>query len=163
MRTKCEYRTCSKENYLRFLNKKNLTETDLSFKKYSDILNISNWMFIEYALKTGKKIYLPFGFGPLVVSKKKLKIYKEHEGKKYINLRIDWLKTKKAGKRIYHTNEHTDGFNFKWMWFSGESKLHMSDLYVFVPSRYVSRAITTYIKNTKESYKDIYLQWGRVQ
>lgn len=169
MRTKCEYRTSSKENYLRFLKKKNLTEEDITYKKYCDILEISNWMFIEYALKTGKQVYLPFGFGPIVVTKKRLKMYKIYtdkvtkEEKKIINLRIDWFKTKKLGKRVYHTNEHSDGFNCKWMWFSNLSRLHMSGLYVFKPCRYASRAIARYVKNTKENYIENYLEWERIK
>ena len=85
-----------------------------------------------------------------------LKVYK---GKKYINLRIDWAKTKEAGKKIYHTNEHSDGFNFRWLWFPGDARIHLSNLYVFKPWRYVSRAINRYVRKTNSMYKDLYMQW----
>ncbi|MEO7520351.1 MAG: hypothetical protein ABIW79_00915 [Gemmatimonas sp.] len=159
MRTKREYRSDSRENYNRFIKENNLTEKELSYSKYTKNINICNWMFIEYALETGIKVFLPYGFGPLAVNKKKLKRYKEFEGKKYINLRIDWAKTKKLGKKIYHTNEHTEGYNYKWLWFPKETKLYLADCYVFNPCRYASRAINKYLTKPNSPYKDMYLEW----
>ena len=96
---KKEYRTNSRENYDKFLKTNNLSEEALPFEKWKQILATCNWMFIEYALRTGMKVTLPYGFGPLAVNKKMLKRFKEYNGKKYVNLRIDWQKTKKLGKR----------------------------------------------------------------
>lgn len=158
-RRKKEYRTYSRENYDRFLKENNISEKELPYPKYCKNLEVCNWMFIEYALRTGQKVYLPYGFGPLAVNKKKLKMYKEHEGKKYINLRVDWKKTREIGKKVYHTNEHSDGFNFRWMWFSDEAKFAFADLYVFKPGRYASRAINKYIRKVNAQYKEIYLEW----
>ncbi len=157
-KTKREYRTCSKENYNRFIKENNISEKELSFAKYVKNLQVCNWMYIEYALRTGLKVSLPYGWGSFAVNKRKLKMYKEFEGKRYINLRVDWAKTKKLGKRIYHTNEHSDGYNFRWLWFPEDAKLHLSDLYVFKPGRYSSRAINKYIKKSPY-YKELYLEW----
>lgn len=158
-RVKKEYRTDSKENYFRFIKQNNLTETELSFDKYQKNISICNWMFIEYALSTGRRVTLPYGFGDLAVNKKMLKRFKEHDGKRYVNLRIDWAKTKKLGKRIYHTNEHSDGFNYKWLWFVNRAKISVSDLYVFRPCRYASRTLGKYIKKPNSHYKEMYLEW----
>lgn len=163
---KKEYRTNSKENYDRFLKVNKLTEEEIPFDKWKQNLSVCNWMFIEYALRTGMKVTLPFGFGPLAVNKKMLKRFKEYkdsEGntKKVVNLRIDWAKTKKLGKKVYHTNEHTDGYNYKWKWFSEDAKFYLSDLYVFNPGRYASRAINKYLKKPGADYKGLYLQWTK--
>lgn len=158
-RKKKEYRTYSRENYEIFIKENNISERDLPYPKYCKNLEVCNWMFIEYALRTGNKISLPHGFGPIAVNKKMLKIYKEHDGKRYVNLRPDWKQTKKVGKMVYHTNEHTDGYNFRWVWFPQDSKIFMSDLYVFKPGRYASRAITKYLKKSNAQYKEIYLEW----
>lgn len=160
-KSKKEYRTYSRENYDRFMKENKLTEQQLSYSKWCKNLDICNWMWIEYALSTGKKVNLPHGFGPLAVNKKMLKRFKEFDGKKYINLRVDWAKTKKIGKKVYHTNEHSDGFNFKWMWFPREAKLFMSDLYVFKPCRYASRAIAKYVNKPNSDYKEMYLEWSK--
>ena len=164
-RKKKEYRTGSKENYIRFLKENKVNQLDLSYEKYCKNIEICNWMFIEYALRTGKKITLPHGFGAIAVNKKKLNMYKEFvdadgNKQKYINLRPNWEKTRKLGKKIYHTNEHTDGYNFRWAWFPGEAKIYLSSLYVFKPGRYASREIARYIKNKPEfQYKELYMQW----
>ena len=163
---KKEYRTYSRENYDRFLKEYNIKEDDLPFSKWKANLSTCNWMWIEYALRTGMKVNLPFGFGPLAVNKKMLKRFKEYtdsEGqkKKVINLRIDWKKTKELGKRVYHTNEHTDGFNFKWMWFSEEARFYLANLYVFNPGRYASRAINKYLKKPGADFKSLYMEWQK--
>jgi hypothetical protein len=158
---KKEYRTNSRENYDKFLSINNLSEESFPFDKWKQVLATSNWMFIEYALRTGMKVTLPYGFGPLAVNKKMLKRFKEYNGKKYVNLRIDWQKTKKLGKRVYHTNEHTDGYNYKWKWFPHEAKFYLSDLYVFNPGRYASRAINKYLKKPGADFKSLYLQWSK--
>lgn len=160
-RVKKEYRSNSKQRYQEFLKENNISEKELSFDKFSKNLEVCNWMFIEYALRTGEKISLPYGFGPIVVTKKKYKTFKEKDGKKYVNLKVNWKKTKEVGKKVYHTNEHTDGYNFRWMWFPGEAKLPLSDIYMFKPGRYMSRAINKYLRKDKNNYKDIYLEWGR--
>jgi hypothetical protein len=158
-RRKKEYRSISRENYDRFLIEHNLKETDISYAKYCKNIEVCNWMFVEYALRTGLKVHLPYGFGAIAVNKKMLKRYKEYKGKKYVNLRINWAKTKELGKKVYHTNEHSDGYNFRWIWFSDDSKLHLSDLYVFKPGRYPSRAINKYVRKPGGQYKELYLEW----
>lgn len=158
-RTKIEYNTGSVANYNRFLKENKLTKEQLPFKKFTKNIEICNWMWIEYALKTGNKVVLPFGFGPIAVNKKMLKRFKEYDGKKYVNLRIDWAKTKKIGKRVYHTNEHTDGYNFKWAWFPKQSKIYLPDLYNFKACRYASREITKYVNKPDAFYSQMYLDW----
>lgn len=158
-RRKREYRTYSRENYDRFLKETNISEQELSYPKYCKNLEVCNWMFVEYTLRTGQKVSLPYGFGALAINKKKLKMYKEYKGKKYINLRVNWAKTRELKKKVYHTNEHTDGYNFRWLWFCSDAKLHLSDLYVFKPGRYPSRAINKYLRKPDGNYKEIYLEW----
>jgi len=162
-RKKKEYRTYSRENFDRFLVEHNLTESDITYSKYCKNLEVCNWMFIEYALRTGQKVALPYGFSYIAVNKKMLKKFKEYKDKdgstkRVVNLRPDWNKTRKEGKKIYHTNEHSDGFNFRWAWFPHEGKLHLSDLYVFKPCRYASRAINKYVKKSTH-YQGLYLEW----
>lgn len=158
-RVKVEYRTDSKENYNIFLKLHKIKKEELPYAKYSKILHTCNWMFVEYSLRTGMKATLPYGFGPIAVSKKMLNRFKEYEGKKYINLRVDWAKSRKAGKRVYHTNEHTDGFNYKWGWFPKEARFYLSNIYTFIPCRYSSRALSRYLKAPSSECKNLYLEW----
>lgn len=61
---------------------------------------------------------------------------------------------------MYHTNEHTDGFNFKWKWFPKTTRIFLGKVYTFKPSRYTSRAITRYI-NKSPKYQQMYLEWEK--
>ena len=163
-RRKKEYRTYSRENYEVFIKENNISERDLTYPKYCKNLQVCNWMFVEYALRTGVKVSLPHGFGSLAVNKKmlkKYKIYKDKDGleQKKINLRIDWKKTNELGKKIYHTNEHTDGYNYRWIWFVPDAKIFLSSLYIFKPGRYASRAINKYLRKPNSDYKHMYLEW----
>lgn len=158
-RVKREYRTCSRENYDRFLKEHKISEKTLPYNKYVKNLEVCNWMFVEYALETGNKVNLPYGFGSIAVNKKMLKRFTEHNGKKYVNLRVNWAKTRKLGTKVYHTNEHSDGFNFRWIWFPKEAKIHLSGLYVFRPCRYMSRAIAKYVEKLGGEYQEKYLEW----
>jgi len=162
-RVKKQYTSNDKQNYNRFILANNIDPEKLPYPKYKKIIEVNNWMFIEYALETGNKIRLPHGFGDLAVNKKMLKRYKTIPGsdKKYVNLRIDWQKTKIEGKRIFHTNEHTDGFNYKWYWNNKTAKIYMSGLYIFRPCRYASRAIAKYIKKPNSDYSQMYLEWTK--
>jgi hypothetical protein len=98
-RKKKEYRTYSRDNYDRFLKENKVTEQELSYAKYCKNLEMCNWMYVEYALRTGLKVQLPYGFGSIAVNKKMLKRYKEYKDKdgnikKVINLRPNWAKSK---------------------------------------------------------------------
>ena len=164
-RRKKEYRTNSRENYDRFLKENNIKESSLPYDKYCQNLEVCNWMYIEYALRTGFKANLPYGFGPIAVNKKRLKKFKEFIDKdgnqrKVVNLRVNWAKTRELGKKVYHTNEHSDGYNFKWMWFPKEAKIALSDLYVFKPGRYASRTINKYVRKAG-NFQEKYLEWEK--
>lgn len=158
-RKKRQYRTYSRENYDRFIKENNISPIELPYKKFCKNLEVCNWMFIEYPLRTGLQVTLPQGFGSIAVNKKMLKRYVEFNGKKYMNLRVDWNKTKLIGKKVYHTNEHTDGYNYRWLWFNKNATFTLADTYVFKPGRYASRAITKYLKKPNSPYKDLYSEW----
>lgn len=159
MRLKVEYRTVSKESYNTFIVKYPSLKSTLSYDKYKENIYICNNLMVEYVLKTGNTIKLPHGFGDLTIRKKKLKPKKIFNGKTYINLKIDWAKTKKEGKYIYHTNEHSDGYNYRWIWKPSSARFFFSSLWNFKPHRDASRAIAKFVNKPNSNYKDIYLEY----
>jgi len=80
------------------------------------------------------------------------------DGKEYINLPIDWQKTREKGKVIYNFNYHTEGFFFGWHWFKQNARFKHSDLWYFKPSRTTSRLLSHYIK-ADDKYQHIYREW----
>lgn len=159
MRVKVEYRTSGREVYDKFMA---LHPTvNLTYDQWKQIIYTYNELFRDYILDTGEKAKLPWGLGSFAISKKKPKKFKEFEGKQYINLPVDWAKTKKAGKKIYHLNNHSDGYRFKWFWFPREARIYQVEIWNFKPSRVSSRKITEYINKPNCNFAQIYKQWQR--
>lgn len=159
MRISVEYRSNSKEVYKKFCLK--YPEVKITFDKWIEVLKTFNHSFRDYVLETGDRAKLPWGFGDFAISKKKVKREKTApDGKVYINLPIDWQKTKETGKRVYQFNSHTDGYRCKWFWFNSEARFFASDIWVFKPSRESSRKIAEYLKKQSTNYLDLYKIWG---
>ena len=158
MRTKIEWRSSSKENYIDFCKKN--PSIKLTFDEWRNIIYSYSDSFKEYILETGEKAKLPFGFGEFSINKKKRRKVKSNGEKEFINLPVDWKKTKEKGKIIYNFNYHTEGFFFGWMWFKETTRLKNVDLWYFKPTRTTSRLLSHYIK-TNEKYQHIYREWKK--
>jgi nucleoid DNA-binding protein len=154
-RVKVEYRSGAREVYDKFCLK--YPESPLSYEEWESIIYTYNKLFRDYLLETGEKAKLPFGLGPFSINKKKTKKLKRYKDKEYVNLPIDWVKTRKEGKRIYNFNLHTDGYRFKWLWFPKDSRFYQANIWVFKPSRESSRKITEYLKKPQQT--ELYKQW----
>ena len=96
----------------------------------------------------------------MTTNKKKRKRSKDIDGKEFVNLPIDWVKTKEKGKRIYNFNYHTEGYFFGWMWFKQTARFRNSDLWYFKPSRRTSRDLSHYLK-TDSKYQHTYNEWKK--
>ena len=155
-RVKVEWRSSSKDNYNLFCKKH--PSIKLTYDEWRNITYTYNESFKEYILETGDKAKLPYGFGEFSINKKKRRKITNADGKEFINLPIDWQKTKEKGKVIYNFNYHTEGFFFGWMWFKNTARFKHSDLWYFKPSRLTSRLLSHYLK-TSDKYQHIYNQW----
>ena len=159
MRTKIVWRSSSKDNYNHFCKK--YPSIKLTYDEWRNILYTYNESFKEYILETGEKAKLPYGFGEFSINKKKRRKLKNNiDGKEFVNLPIDWQKTKEKGKVIYNFNYHTEGYFFGWMWFKNTARFKNSDLWYFKPSRLTSRLLSHYLK-TNDKYQYIYNEWKK--
>jgi hypothetical protein len=157
MRIKIDWRSSSKENYKLFCKKH--PSIKLTFDEWRNILYSFNEAFKNYILETGEKARLPFGFGEFSINKKKRR-KKKGLNDEFVNLPIDWQKTKEKGKRIYNFNFHTEGYFFGWIWFKETTRIKNIDLWYFKPSRTTSRLLSHYIK-ADDKYQHIYREWKR--
>lgn len=155
MRVKIDWRSASKDNYNNFCKKH--PSIKLSFDEWRNIIYTYTDSFKEYILETGEKAKLPFGFGEFSINKKKRR-KKIGLNNEFVNLPVDWKKTKEKGKIIYNFNFHTEGYFFGWMWFKESARLKHTALWYFKPSRTTSRLLSHYIK-TNEKYQHIYRTW----
>jgi nucleoid DNA-binding protein len=159
MRTKIDWRSSSKDSYNHFCKKH--PSIKLTYDEWRNILYTYNESFKEYILETGEKAKLPYGFGEFSINKKKRRKLKNNiDGKEFVNLPIDWQKTKEKGKVIYNFNYHTEGYFFGWMWFKNTARFKNSDLWYFKPTRLTSRLLSHYLK-TNDKYQYIYNEWKK--
>ena len=152
MRVKIDWRSASLENYKIFCKKHPAIK--LTYDEWRNIIYSFNDAFKNYILETGEKAKLPFGFGEFSINKKKRRKLKGLNNE-FVNLPVDWKKTKEKGKIIYNFNYHTEGYFFGWMWFKDSVRLKNADLWFFKPSRTTSRLLSHYLK-ADEKYQHIY-------
>jgi len=157
MRVKVDWRSASRENYNNFC--KLHPSVKLTFDEWRNIVYSFNESFKNYILETGEKAKLPFGFGEFSINKKKRRKRKGLNDE-FLNLPIDWQKTREKGKYIYNFNYHTEGFFFGWMWFKQSARIKNIDLWYFKASRVTSRLLSHYIK-TNEKYQHMYHEWKK--
>jgi len=148
-----------KKNYKEFC--KNNPDIKLTYDEWRNILYTFSDEFKFYILETGHKARLPFGFGDFSIQKKKRR-KKVGANNEFINLPIDWKKTKEKGKTIYNFNYHTEGYFFGWQWFKKTALFKQSMLWYFKPSRVTSRLLAHYIFSDKK-YQNIYKQWEELK
>lgn len=154
-----EYRTVSKIVYNKFCELH--PEVELDYSEWEKIIKTYNGMLRDYIVTSGEKVKLPRGLGSLVITGKKSHKINKVGDREFVNLSIDWNKSKKVGKKIYHFNNHTDGYRYRWMWFQGDSRFYLSDIWMFKPCRKASRAITAFIKTNPPGRIEVYKQWTR--
>jgi nucleoid DNA-binding protein len=157
MRVKIDWRSASRENYNNFCKKH--PSIKLTFDEWRNIVYSYNESFKNYILETGEKAKLPFGFGEFSINKKKRR-KKKGLNDEFVNLPIDWQRTKEKGKRIYNFNFHTEGFFFGWMWFKETARFRNVDLWYFKPTRVTSRLLSHYLK-TDDKYQHLYNEWKK--
>lgn len=158
MRVKVDWRSASKENYSDFCKKH--PTIHLTFDEWRNIAYTFIESYKEYILETGEKARLPHGFGEFSINKKKRRKVKGINGKEFVNLPIDWKRTKEKGKRIYNFNYHTEGFFFGWNWFKSSARLKHTELWYFKPCRSTSRLLSHYIK-ADDKYQFMYHEWKK--
>ena len=158
MRVKVDWRSSSRDNYTNFCKKN--PSIKISFDEWKNIVYSFNESFKNYILETGERAKLPAGFGEFSINKKKRRKMKGVDGKEFVNLPIDWQKTKEKGKVIYNFNYHTEGYFFGWVWFKETARLKQTDLWYFKPTRVTSRLLSHYLK-TNDKYQHIYREYKK--
>lgn len=154
-----DYRSNSKEAYERFCVA--YPDIDLSYTEWNGILVSYNKLLRDYAVTSGEKVKLQRGLGSLAISGKKSRRTVYVNGVERVVLAVDWKKSKEVGKKVYNFNSHTDGYRYRWLWFCGDARFYMSDIWQFKPCRESSRRITEFIKSRGPGRVEIYKQWTR--
>jgi len=113
---------------------------------------------ITEKLLEGHAISLPKKLGVLQIKGVKTKIRYDENGNP-MNLSVDYKATKDLWKTcqeckdrkqvVFHLNEHTNGYKYKFYWTRNRVFCPQKDLYKFVPARAVKRNMAKLIKDGK--------------
>jgi len=122
---------------------------------HSKILNDFNKGVSALILEEAFEYIIPHRIGTIRIKKYKPKLLdKDGNLRKHV-LRPNWKATKdlwakdeeakKNKTRVFHTNEHSDGYEYKWHFSNYRSNCSNKSAYCFIPSRNNSRTITALV------------------
>jgi hypothetical protein len=115
---------------------------------YRKVCDEFNKLFIDEILISSEEMRLPYRLGTIRVKKSKMKYDDKNK------LKIDWAASKKLGKRIFHLNDHTGGYKYRFYWTKGVVKNITA--YAFIPTRTNTRRLASILKD-KERELDYFM------
>lgn len=116
------------------------TSYDISRQDFISMTNDYLEEVKEFILEGRSKFKMPYKLGSIDVDKLKVDLNKLR--------RIDWKRTSELGKRVYHLNEHSDGYDYIIMWRKIDT-LRNNHMYRYVPARNIKRTLAKLIKDKK--------------
>ena len=120
---------------------------NVGYKKYRKICESFNKKLIDQILLNAKEFKMPNRLGSLRILKKEMN-YSVGKNK----LKIDWKETNKNKKVIYHLNDHTDGFNYRWFWSKKNAIIKNKTVYSFQATRTNKRKLAGLLKTKQVDY-----------
>lgn len=84
-------------------------DIEVDYGLYKRILEEMCKVILEYVLDGSEGFKMPFGLGFIQIGKYKQKTTTD-------KLAVDYKASKEYGKRIYHLNEHSNGYKYRLYW-----------------------------------------------
>lgn len=135
------------QSYCEYVEDNPLYQVD--YKTFRGIIDDYFRYLRDEIIENGKEVKLPCRLGTLQIVKHKPK---EWNGK---SLRMDYHASKEYGKMMYHLNEHSNGFKYRYYW----SKLNMltpnKSKYQLVMTRANKRRLAQIIKGRVRDYIEL--------
>ena len=83
---------------------------EVDYSLYKRILSEMCNVILEYVLERSQGFKMPYGLGFIQIGKYKPKTLSQE------SLSVDYKSSKEFDKRIYHLNEHSDGYKYRLYW-----------------------------------------------
>lgn len=123
----------------KYYQDKVIPELQVDKQLFRKICDEFNKLIIDEILINSEDIRLPYRLGTIRVKKSKMKYDDKNK------LKIDWAASRKLGKRIYHLNDHTGGYKYRFYWTKGIVKNITA--YSFIPTRTNTRTLASILKD----------------
>ena len=108
------------------------------------------FMFIrDEVLEKSREFKMPCRLGKVFIFKRKPKSWSKE------SLCVDFKTTKEIGKVVYHTNEHSDGYKYRFYWSKLKSLIPNKIKYQLVVTRHNKRRLCEIIKNKQRDYVEL--------
>ena len=88
----------------------NKMPVEVYYSLYKRILDEMCKVILEHVLERSEGFKMPYGLGFIQIGKYTPKSISSQ------SLSVDYKSSKEYGKRIYHLNEHSDGYKFRLYW-----------------------------------------------
>lgn len=85
-------------------------DVEVDYSLYKLVLDTMCNVILEHVLNASEGFKMPYGLGYIQIGKYRPKTYTEQ------SLSVDYKTSKEYGKRIYHLNEHSDGYKYRLHW-----------------------------------------------
>lgn len=118
----------------------------IEYKTFREIITDYFQYLRDQIIEEGREVKLPCRLGSLYVIKHRPK---HLDGR---SLRVDYYSTKKYGKLMYHLNEHSDGYKYRFRWDRRECNVPNRSKYNLVMTRQNKRRLASIIKNNERDY-----------
>lgn len=82
----------------------------VDYKAYKTILDEMCKVILEAVLNASEGFKMPFGLGAIIVCKYKPKQLNAN------SLSVDYKASRECDKKIYHLNEHSNGYKYRLYW-----------------------------------------------
>ena len=83
---------------------------DVDYSVYTAVLDAMCKVILDYILNRSEGFKMPFGWGFIKIGKYRPKSLNER------SLSVDYKASKIYNKKIYHLNEHSDGYKYRLYW-----------------------------------------------
>lgn len=121
----------------------------IDYKLYRSIIIDMFKLIQKELIINSNEIKLPFTLGDLYICKYKPKNYNKN------SLSVDYFASKQAGVRVYHLNEHSDGYKCRLFWSRCESKTKFIQKYSINLIRANKRLLASVIKNKITDFQEL--------
>lgn len=85
-------------------------DADMSYFRFKRIIEAFNKSIVDVILNSSDGFKMPYGLGYIRIVKYKPKEYTDK------SLSIDYKSSKEYNKKIYHLNEHSNGYKYRLYW-----------------------------------------------
>ena len=133
--------------YLSYISDNPLYHID--YKTYRNILTDYFKFVRDEIIEEGKEFKMPCRLGTLFIIKHKPKQWNKR------SLRIDYYTSKMYNKMLFHLNEHSDGYKYRFYWSKLKSLIPNKIKYQLVVTRHNKRRLCEIIKNKQRDYVEL--------